>query len=61
MKPHMIAIFAGIGILVFGASLYSTAPGIEKITLGLPLAVTGMLILGIVVLLKSKTVRNLPI
>ncbi len=61
MTPHMIAMFAGIGILVFGVSLITTAPGIEKITIGLPLTVSGMLIVGIVVLLKSKTISKFPL
>jgi len=61
MKPLMVTIFAGIFILVFGASLMSTAPGIEKITIGLPLTISGMVILGIIFLLKSKTVRNFPL
>jgi hypothetical protein len=61
MKPVMITIFAGIFILVFGATLMSTAPGIEKITIGLPLTVSGMVILGIIVMLKSKTIRSFPI
>ncbi len=57
----MIVVFAGIGILVFGATLMSTAPGIEKITIGLPLTVSGMVIVGIVGLLKSKTIRKFPL
>ncbi len=61
MKPVMITIFAGIFILVFGATLMSTAPGIEKITIGLPLTVSGMAIVGIVGLLKSKIIRKFPI
>lgn len=61
MKPHMITIFAGIFILVLGATLMSTVAGIERITIGLPLLASGMVILGIVVLLKSKTIRNFPI
>ncbi len=61
MTPHMIAMFAGIGILVFGATLMSTAPGIEKITIGLPLTVSGMVIVGIVGLLKSKIIRKFPL
>lgn len=60
MKPHMIGIFAGIGMLVFGASLMSSAPGIEKITIGLPLTISGMLTVGIIGLLKSKTIRKFP-
>lgn len=61
MKPPMITIFAGIFILVLGATLMSTVAGIERITIGLPLLASGMVILGIVVLLKSKTIRNFPI
>ena len=61
MKPLMVTIFAGIFILVFGASLMSSAPGIEKITIGLPLTISGMVVLGIIFLLKSKTVRNFPL
>ncbi len=61
MTPHMIAMFAGIGILVSGVSLISTAPGIEKITIGLPLTVSGMVIVGIVGLLKSKIIRKFPL
>ena len=61
MKPLMVTIFAGIFILVLGVSLMSTAAGIEKITIGLPLTVSGMVILGTIVLLKSKTIRNFPI
>ncbi len=61
MTPHMIVMFAGIGILVFGATLMSTAVGIEKITIGLPLTVSGMVIVGIVVLLKSKIIRKFPL
>ncbi len=61
MKLDMISLFVGIGILVFGGSLMSTANGIEKITIGLPLLVSGMVIVGIVVMLKSKTIRNFPI
>ena len=61
MSPHMIAMFAGIGILVFGATLMSTAPGIEKITIGLPLTISGVVIAGIVVLLKSKIIRKFPL
>ncbi len=61
MTPHMIAMFTGIGILVFGATLMSTAPGIEKITIGLPLTVSGMVIVGIVGLLKSKIIRKFPL
>ncbi len=57
----MSVVFAGIGILVFGATLMSTAPGIEKITIGLPLTVSGMVIVGIVGLLKSKTIRKFPL
>lgn len=60
MKLHMIGIFAGIGLLVSGASMMSSAPGIEKITIGLPLTISGMLTVGIIGLLKSKTARNLP-
>jgi hypothetical protein len=60
MKPHMIAMFAGIGMLVAGASLMSTAPGIEKITIGLPLTVSGMLIAGIIGLYKSKIIKKFP-
>ncbi|HET6516934.1 MAG TPA: hypothetical protein VFG25_01790 [Nitrosopumilaceae archaeon] len=61
MKPHKISIFAGIAILVFGATFMSTSPGIEKITIGLPLVVSGMVIVGIIVMIKSKTIRNFPI
>ncbi len=61
MSPHMIAMFAGIFILVFGVTLMSTAPGIEKITIGLPLTVSGMVIVGIVGLLKSKIIRKFPL
>ncbi len=61
MTPHMIVMFAGIGILVFGLTLMSTAPGIEKITMGLPLTVSGMVIVGIVGLLKSKIIRKFPL
>ncbi len=39
----------------------STAPGIEKITIGLPLTVSGMVIVGIVGLLKSKIIRKFPL
>ncbi len=61
MSPHMIVMFAGIGILVFGATLMSTAAGIEKITIGLPLTVSGMVIVRIVGLLKSKIIRKFPL
>jgi hypothetical protein len=61
MKLHMIAIFAGVFILIFGATLMSTVAGIERITIGLPFLVSGMVILGIVIMLKSKTIRNFPI
>ncbi len=61
MKPFVVTIFAGIFILVFGATLMSTAAGIEKITIGLPLTVSGMVIVGIVVLLKSKTISKFPL
>ncbi len=61
MSPHMIVMFAGIGILVFGATLMSTAAGIEKITIGLPLMISGMVIVGIVGLLKSKIIRKFPL
>ena len=39
----------------------STSPGIEKITIGLPMVVSGMVIVGIVVMLKSKTIKNFPL
>jgi Ca2+/Na+ antiporter len=61
MKPLMVIILAGIFILVFGATLMSTAAGIEKITIGLPLTVSGMVIVGIAGLLKSKTIRKFPL
>ena len=61
MKLDMISLLVGLGILVFGGTLMSTASGIEKITVGLPLLVSGMVIVGIVVMLKSKTIRNFPI
>ncbi|GFN40832.1 MAG: hypothetical protein YK1312THETA_160002 [Marine Group I thaumarchaeote] len=61
MRPYMIVVFAGIGMLITGTSLISTAPGIEKITIGLPLTVSGMVIVGIVGLLKSKTIRKFPL
>lgn len=61
MRPHKISMFAGIIILVFGATFMSTSPGIEKITIGLPLVVSGMVIIGIIVMIKSKTIRNFPI
>jgi len=57
----MIAIFAGVFILIFGATLMSTVAVIERITIGLPFLVSGMVILGIVIMLKSKTIRNFPI
>lgn len=61
MKLDMISLFVGIGILVFGGSFMSTANGIEKITIGLPLLISGMVIVGIIIMLKSKTIRNFPI
>ena len=61
MRLHIITILAGIMILVFGATFMSTSPGIEKITLGLPLLVSGMVIVGMAIMLKSKTIRNFPI
>ena len=61
MKLHLIPIFVGIIILVFGATFMSTSPGIEKITIGLPLIVSGMVIAGIAILLKSKTIKSFPL
>ena len=61
MKLHLIPIFVGIIILVFGATFMSTSPGIEKITIGLPLIVSGMVIAGIAILLKSKTIKDFPL
>ena len=61
MRYDMITIFAGIILLVFGATFMSTSPGIEKITIGLPMVVSGMVIVGIVVMLKSKTIKNFPL
>ena len=61
MRLHLISIFVGIIILVFGATFMSTSPGIEKITIGLPLLVSGLVITGITVMLKSKTLKEFPI
>lgn len=61
MNLHLIPIFVGIIILVFGVTFMSTSPGIEKITIGLPLIVSGMVIAGITILLKSKTIKNFPL
>lgn len=61
MNLHLIPIFVGIIILVFGVTFMSTSPGIEKVTIGLPLIVSGMVIAGIAVLLKSKTIKNFPL